>query len=363
MVFKIPKRLNFYYNMRDIICAGCSHTSFRQLEYERAILGHTPPIEECFHNGSYPESIHRNFGNKVYNIGLMSNSISTSVLSTISTANRLISEGNNNFSIIFQSTDFERQHIYYSDNVRKLKGIESNLKSPKNNNYLLKNNNSGFLQIGGLATIDETFSESKEMLKIAKAYSENIYSNEFCTINSLTHLILLQNFCKVNNIPYKIFYMMDMFSLPIFPFFDLDRTNEETYFKSFFIDKRLPKKEPLGYVKSDEYIYDLFQMLDLNNMWFYSDDNVKHGGMFEWMYKNNEYKEGDMDYIALYKEDVPNDVNMAHTVSDDIHRISVFSTKQKMKEGIFRETSHPSYYYWEKFVNEVMIDWNIFKNN
>jgi hypothetical protein len=29
-------------------------------------------------------------------------------------------------------------------------------------------------------------------------------------------------------------------------------------------------------------------------MWFYSDDDVKHGGMFEWMYKNNEYKIGDV---------------------------------------------------------------------
>lgn len=173
--------------MRDIICAGCSHTNYRELDPVRVLDGITPHINENFTNGSYPEVIHRNFGNKVYNLGLMSNSVSTSVLSVISKANKLISEGNNNFSIIFQSTDFERQHIYYSDDIRKLKGIESNLKFPKNNNYLFKNNNSGFLQMGGLATVPETFCESKEILKIAKAYSENIYSNEFCTINSLTH--------------------------------------------------------------------------------------------------------------------------------------------------------------------------------
>jgi hypothetical protein len=51
---------------------------------------------------------------------------------------------------------------------------------------------------------------------------------------------------------------------------------------------------------------------------------------------------------------------MAYTVSDDIHRIPIFSAKQKMKHGLFRETSHPTYYYWEKFVKEVMIDWNLF---
>jgi hypothetical protein len=154
--------------------------------------------------------------------------------------------------------------------------------------------------------------------------------------------------------------MMDLFSYPIFPFFDLDKTNEETYFKSFFIDKKLPKKEYLGYVKSDEYIYDLFQMLDLNNMWFYSDDNVKHGGMFEWMYKNNEYKEGDDEYIALYKEDVIDNNGLVFNISDDIHKISINTAKEKIKKGLFRETSHPTYYYWEKFVKEVMIDWNLF---
>jgi hypothetical protein len=51
---------------------------------------------------------------------------------------------------------------------------------------------------------------------------------------------------------------------------------------------------------------------------------------------------------------------MAYTVSDDIHRIPIFSAKQKMKHGLFRETSHPTYYYWEKFVKEVMINWNLF---
>jgi hypothetical protein len=345
--------------MRDIICSGCSHTNFRGLQKESILNGYIPPIKNSFGNGSYPEAIHRNYGNKVYNVGLLGNSVSTSVLSIISVAQRLLNEGNTNFSIILQSTDFERQHLYFSENIKKLKKINENRKWPVNNNYLFKNNTSGFLQLGGLQGVAKNYSDCDVLSELANVYSKHIYSNENCTINALTHLLLLQNFCKVNNIPYKIFKMMDLFSHPIFPIFNLDKKNEETYFKSFFIDKKLPKKEYLGYVKSDEYIYDLFQMLDLNNMWFYSDDNVKHGGIFEWMYKNNEYKEGDTDYIALYKEDVA-DVDMAYTVSDDIHRIPVFVAKQKMKNNEFRETSHPTYYYWEKFVKEVMVNWNLF---
>lgn len=101
-------------------------------------------------------------------------------------------------------------------------------------------------------------------------------------------------------------------------------------------------------------------MLDLENVWFYSDENVKYGGMFEWMYKNKEYKVGDNDYIALFVEEI--DPERGYNVSDDIHRIPISLAKQRMKDGVFRETSHPTYYYWNKFVNEVMKDWDIFKN-
>ncbi len=346
---------------RDIICAGCSHTSFRKLLPERVLDGYTPPADKFFYNGSYPEAIHRNFGNKVYNAGLMSNSVAGSVLSIMSIASRLLREGNNNFSVILQATDFERQHLYLSDEVRKFKKIKENVEWPITNNYLFKDNKSGFLQMGGMAQINsKTYTDCDVIMDMGKAYSKHLYSNENCTINSLIHLILLQNFCKVHNIPYKIFKMMDLFSSPIFPFFDIDYTNSDTYFKSFFIDKKLPKKEPFGYVKSDEYIYDLFQMLDLDNMWFYSDENISHGGFFEWIYKNNEYKEGDSDYIALYVEDVSPD--MAYMVNDNTHRISIYTAKDKMQKGTFRETSHPTYYYWNKFVNEVMLDWDIFIN-
>jgi hypothetical protein len=104
--------------------------------------------------------------------------------------------------------------------------------------------------LGGLQGVAKNYSDCDVLSEMANVYSKHIYSNENCTINALTHLLLLQNFCKVNNIPYKIFKMMDLFSYPIFPTFNLDKTNEETYFKSFFIDKKLPKKKYLGYVKS-----------------------------------------------------------------------------------------------------------------
>jgi len=354
--------------MRDIICSGCSFTNFRNLERERILYGHTPPIDRCFTNGSYPEAIHRNYGNKVYNAGLMSNSVSTSVLSIISIATRLMKEGNTNFSIILQSTDFERQSIYAPDYFRKIKKIKSNTLWPKNNNYLFGKDNSGFIQLGGIGYIDEkNYSECKNTAKIAKTISENVYTPEYCAINSLTHILLLQNFCKANNIPYKIFFSSNLFCESIFPFFDLDKTNVETYFKSFFIDKKLPKKQELASINSDPYVSDLFTMLNMDTIWFYETEETKYGGMFEWFFKNNEYKEGDLEYTPLYIEDAAqitetdDKSRVWPTIPNDLkHIFSIEKAKTDMRNGTWWDTGHPTYYYWEKFVKEVMVNWNLF---
>ena len=357
--------------MRDIIVAGCSFTNFRNLQKERILDGYTPSVDECFTNGSYPEAIHRNYGNKVYNAGVMGNSVGTSVLSIISIASRLLKEGNNNFSIILQSTDFDRQGLYFPDYLKKIKNIGKNVIGPLNNNYLFGNDDCGFIQFGGMAGIDEdNYSECKNITKIAKAFSENIYSPEYCNINSLTHILLLQNFCKANNIPYKIFFCSNLFCEKPFPFFDLDKTNVETYFKSFFIDKKLPKKKELGNINSDPYVSDLFNILDMEGLWFYKTEETNYGGMFEWFFKNNEYKEGDLEYIPLYYEDAAGfyhhktENNFERVWSkrpdDTKHLLPIEKAKEDMKNGLWWDMGHPSYYYWEKFVKEVMVNWNLF---
>lgn len=352
---------------RDIICSGCSFTNFGDIQKERVVNGVTPSVDEYFTKGSYPEAIVRNYGNKVYNSGLMSNSVSTSVLSLLSISNRLMGEGNDNFSIILQSTDLERQAVYVPDYYRKIKNIKSNMMWPKNNNYLFGDDDSGFIQLGGLSHIDDNFySDCKGITKIAKSISENIYTPEYSSINSLTHILLLQNYCKANKIPYKIFFSSNLFCESVFPFFDLDKTNEETYFKSFFIDKKLPIKEELGSINSDPYVSDLFSMLDMDGIWFYKTDETNYGGMYEWFFKNNEYKDGDLEYTPLYIEDASR-INqngerfgVYPTPDDSKHMLPITKAKTDMKEGKWWDTGHPTYYYWERFVKEVMVDWNLF---
>ena len=344
--------------MKDIICVGGSNTSFRRPEKERFKDAYCPIGTHPDANiGSYPEAIHRNFGNKVYNLGVAGNSVQACVLSVISLATEFINKGNTNFSIIFNCSEFYRQSLYFSDKMLKIKNITNIDNNPVINNYLFENDKSGFFLLGGVQNISKTAFDDENLYKVAKAYSDHIFSFEECEIKALTHLLLFQNFCKANNIPYKIFFDFDNFSLPDMNWFEIDRTNEETFFKSYFVDKKLTKKEPLGYIKKDPYVYDLFKMLDLTKCWFYETDEIKYGGVHEWIFKNNEYKEGEDEYIAFHFEDTE---KTPYQLKDKTTLLTIQSAKEKMKKGVFFETAHPTYYYWEKFVKDVMIHWDLF---
>ena len=339
--------------MRDIICAGCSFTSFRLLEKEVVIDGITPPMGDIYPLGSYPEAINRNFGNKVYNSGMAGNNIATSVLSIISTANRLLKEGNTNLSVILQCTEFTRQSFYFPSNFQIRRNIGIDTTNVRNNNYLFTDDNSGFFQFGTIGNVSDGFSDYKEIVEIARAFSDNIYSVEYCYINSLTHILLLQNFCKVNNIPYKIFCKTESFSVPFFPIYKIDESSVENYFKTYFVNKKVAIKNPLSFVKSDAYVYDLFKMLDLDRFWFYEDVDCKYGGITEWVYARNVYREGEDTYIAQYVEDIDG------TPVDYEPRYPIQRAKDKMKNGTFCNNGHPTYYYWDLFTKNEITKWGV----
>lgn len=344
--------------MRDIICVGGSTTSYRRPDKKR-FNGECPKFgEPDAGTGSYPEAINRLYGNKVYNLGVVSNTMETAVLSTLSKAKELMDSGNTNFSIIYNPSDLLRHSIYFSDKMRKIKNVKDNLNYPVNHTYLFTENESGFMLMGGVQNVLESQFDCKNAAKIAKIYSEHIFSIEASEINALSYLLLLQNFCKSNNIPYKVFFDFDIFSNDNNNYFLLDRTNPETYFKTFFVDKKLYEYEAFNYIKTnDSYVYDIFKMLDLDSIWFYQIDNLKYGGFFEWLYTNNEYKENDLEYKPLYIEDIS---RATHTLTDVVYSFPIERIKEKMKSGDFIERGHPTYYYWEKFVKEVMVNWNLF---
>jgi hypothetical protein len=47
-------------------------------------------------------------------------------------------------------------------------------------------------------------------------------------------------------------------------------------------------------------------------------------------------------------------------LQDKPTKLKISRAKEKMKNGTFFNTAHPTYYYWEKFVKEIMVHWNLF---
>ena len=337
--------------MRDIICSGCSFTNFEFINEDKVLRGITPEIDGINPLGSYPEAIHRNFGHKVYNAGMAGNNISTSVLSIISIADRLIKEGRD-VSVILQCTEFTRQSYYMPVSFQIMKNVAGDQNSVRNNTYLFDGTDSGFFQFGTIPSVEDGFSENPNLTQIAKSLC-SVFTIESAYINSLIHILLLQNFCKVNNIPYKIFCKTESFSLPFSPLFKIDYSNAETEFESIFINKKFPFKKRLSFVNSDSYVKNLFGMIDLDNFWFLDDENCKYGGITEWVYLNNVYRRGQNEYTPLVVEDIdgtPTELKPLYNISRD---------KNKIENKTFNPNGHPTYFYWDMFVQKEIIKWQI----
>jgi len=338
--------------MREIICAGCSFTNFNTLNEDMITNGVTPEIDGVSPLGSYPEAIHRNFKNKVYNAGMAGNSISTSVLSIISIADRLLKEGKK-VSVILQCTEFTRKSHYFPVSFQIIKNIGGDDSSVRNNNYLFDGSENGFFQFGKLSDVCDNFSNNKNLVKVAKSIGENLFSIESAYIDSIIHILLLQNFCKVNKIPYKIFCKTESFSLPFAPLFKIDYNNVESQFKSIFIEKQFANKKRLSFINSDPYIKNLFGLLDLDKFWFLDDENCKYGGITEWVYLKNIYRNGDSEYTPLVVEDIDGNPTEFKPMYP-IQRVL-----DKLENNSFNPNGHPSYYYWDYFVKSEMIKWEI----
>lgn len=338
--------------MRDIICSGCSFTNFEFINEDKVLRGITPEIDGINPLGSYPEAIHRNFGHKVYNAGMAGNDISTSVLSIISVADRLLKEGRQ-VSVILQCTEFTRQSHYMPVSFQIMKNIAGEASSVRNNTFLFDGSENGRFQFGNLIDVSDNYSENPNIVEIAKLIAKNLFTIESTYINSFTHILLLQNYCKVNHIPYKIFCKTESFSLPFSPLFKIDNITSETEFDSIFLKKQFAYKKRLSFVNSDPYIKNLFGMLDLNNFWFLDDENCKYGGITEWVYLNNIYKEGESTYTPLVVEDIdgnPTEFKPMYSIQRAI---------EKIENKTFSPNGHPSYFYWDMFVKKEIVKWNL----
>ena len=176
----------------------------------------------------------------------------------------------------------------------------------------------------------------------------HLFSFEEAEIKSITHLLLLQSFCKTNNIQYKIFFDFDVLSLPDMNYFELDKTNEETYFKSYFIDKVLTKKEPLGYIKKDEYVYIATNKLNSKNNIFKIGKTVSLNGRLS-NFNINSLLDNEFYYTFLTK------CNNSKMLECLIHNfLSPFIYKNELFQLHYKPLSN--------IVKEISIQYDIMTN-
>ncbi len=135
------------------------------------------------------------------------------------------------------------------------------------------------------------------------------YNNKVNSYNRFfKDVLLLQSYCKLNDIKWISFFMNDSFTQN---YYELGNTYQRVD-KKFSIGEDLLVKKNLHNNTQQKCIWDendnlsyLKEMIDFNNFWFYEADDFKFGGMYEWTIRNydrevlSKYKQIGLDYTIF----------------------------------------------------------------
>jgi hypothetical protein len=187
-----------------------------------------------------------------------------------------------------------------------------------------------------------------ELNDIAFNYLAMEYSNEERIINFLKNVILISNFCKSNGIKYKFFTMGNNFSSSIFTKYeDINKkfkTQQEPHMdiRPDILEKRLVGDTWNSSTLIDmPYINYLFELIDLNDFWFYEIENYhKFGGAIEWSI--GEWGSGVKDDSGL---------GLSELVYFEMEDLSEKELADYFKH---RSYGHPSSLMWRKFYFDVL---------
>ncbi len=271
----------------DILTSGCSFTSL--CHPDDRIKKTKPEIEQK----TWSDFLCKK-GYNTINIGVPTNSNTNIVRGLIYHGQKMIDDGDQ-FSIIAQFSGPTRHEILVSQSEtvgwdeflpKQLGGssdeFDWNLTNFTHDNYdkhlwLLTGENFG-----------REYS-NKYNRKLCEKWGKYFFSVQEKQLNTLERIYDLQLFCKLHNIPFKIFFMSNNY---------LDIENFE-------------KNENLKY---------MYNLIDWSCVWVFN----RNGGISEWM--ENTINDNELQY-AKY----PNDL-------------------------------HPSEFSHEKFVDDVILKWEMFRN-
>ena len=280
----------------NIVCGGCSFTR----QYKRLGLNGTDNdfLEDELKMWRWPHHIQKIYQNfKVYNLGNPTHDNTCIAHSVIKKTTDLLNSGISpkDIKIIIQWSDQDRNSYFFSKKITEdydCKVIEptytgldmrddrwSHLSTFAEDNHFT--DRWGYYLLNGGFMWDH-IKYPRDILAINAKYTSPTQS----LIRLLTNYMLVQNFCKVNNIEFF------SFSLGLNFYDDISYEKHNGYENTLENVYKLRKitKIKMDFNSKNPYLNYLFDSIDLSKNYFYQDDNTNIGGIMEWAISNFDYE-------------------------------------------------------------------------
>jgi len=311
--------------MKYIVTSGCSFTR----QYRRVGITGTAEdfMDDVISQWKWPHFIQKEYPDcKVLNYGNPTNDNAVIAKSILYGVNELIKSGvpTSDIKVIVQWSGWSRNSAFISKQKQKENNYFLNKEFvkerdkdrwPINEDFAHINNfigntkeyigEDGYYILSGGYHNDHVKATAKQYFE---DYIDHIFSAEERMIEYLKNVLLIQYFCKANNIGYKCFTMHNNFSADYvnedrFPLWKPENSKEsEAWFviNKKFIPSTWTHDTKIQFEKSP-YVKYLFDMIDFDKFWFYKEDGLtKYGGQVEWSIKRYNHNEISED------ENIPN---------------------------------------------------------
>ena len=275
--------------MKHLVASGCSFSSLVKpnvdmpTEYDLSKKDKT--------TWTWIEWIQHYEGDKyqIHNYGCPTNDNDTIVESVLYGINKLLKEGveKSDIEVIIQWSAVSRNSFFIPKGM-----VDRNKMSvtTHTNDFITEKRykyEHGFKYLTGGYNRTNNLDELND---ISFNYLAMEYSNEERIISFLKNIIFISSFCKSNGIKYKFFTMGNNFSSKIFTKYEdinkKHKSQQEPHMdiRPDILEKRLVGENWNASTLIDmPYINYLFELIDLNDFWFYEIKNYnKYGGAIEW---------------------------------------------------------------------------------
>jgi hypothetical protein len=341
--------------MKYLVTSGCSFTSATRVNLHREDDVFLNEPKKFYY---YPHWLQLKFPDiKVINMGNPGNNNSLIVRSIIYKIKQLLKEGvnPNEIGVICQWSSYFRRSEFVS---KDKKDIQLNDYKEYANDFIKEKKFTGengfWLE---LAVPDMKYSPIErigngKVYNCNQLYYETFYNDESRFIEWLEYFDYLIQFCENLGINLKCFFMHNSFSLQYdYGLMPYNWKDSEQMIESLFVKKEIINTWNDQYFRNDIYPYAkyLYDSIDWDKYcWFFEEEGIhKYGGVFEWTIRN-QVESTDDNFNPIWME-----------YEDFGSQSKVLDALRNNKMG---PTGHVSSCNYKKFTEEVILNWDMFKN-